>query len=192
MMRAAFVLPVAVLLFSTVSHAQGKPGGGFQRGYPNAQTSQRARDDADYQRAMVAYRFWYPTVSVEGIFNGNREAGTEDGKAWGFLAAGPRHVGFTLNSDTPYGAAVIDLSNGPVVIELPPGPYIGLVDDHNQGWVQDLGLPGPDAGKGGKHLVVPAGYKDKLPSGYYVGRTPSLKNMFAVRALPVGGDMPKA
>ena len=65
----------------------------FERGYPLADTSKRARDDADLQRAITAYRFWYPTVSVEGIFNGNREAGLKDGEKMGIAAAGPRQVG---------------------------------------------------------------------------------------------------
>lgn len=190
MNRIKLMLFTLAMAASTPCLAQGATA--FERGYPSAQTSQRARDDADFQRAMTAYRFWYPTVSAEGIVNGNREAGIKDGESWGILAAGPRQVGFTLNSDTPYGSAVIDLRQGPVVIELPKGPYIGLVNDHNQGWVQDMGIPGPDAGKGGKHLVVPAGYKGTIPKGYYVGTSPSLTNTFAVRVLPVNGDVPGA
>jgi len=174
------------------AHAKDAAPYRFERGYPTPQTSQQVRNDQTLQRALIAYRYWYPTVSVEGIFNGNRSVGIEDGKQWGIAATGPRQVGFTLNSDTPYGSAVLDLSQGPMVIDLPPGPFIGLVDDHNQGWVQDLGLPGPDAGKGGKHLVLPPGYEGKVPDGYYVGRSPSLKNLLALRALPVGGDLPKA
>ncbi len=73
----------------------------FTGGYPSAEASTRARDDADFQRARVAYRFWYPTVSMEGIFQGNRNVGIEDGKAWGIAVTGPRQVGLTLNSDTP-------------------------------------------------------------------------------------------
>lgn len=30
-----------------------------------------------------------------------------------------------------------------MVVELPPGAYIGLVNDHNQGWVLDMGFPVP-------------------------------------------------
>ncbi len=164
----------------------------FERGYPSAQATKQARDDADFQRAVTAYRFWYPTVSVEGIMHGNRSVGIEDGKAWGIAAAGPRQVGFTLNSDTPYGSGVLDLTHGPVVIDLPAGAYIGLVDDHNQGWVQDMGLPGPDAGKGGKYLYLPPGYTGKAPAGYQVSHANSFKNLFAIRALPIGGDAQKA
>jgi hypothetical protein len=128
-------------------------------------------------------------VSVEGIFNGNRSIGIKDNEGIGIAAAGPHQVGFTLNSDTPYGSGVVDVKDGPMVIELPPGPYIGLVDDHHQGWVLDLGLPGPDAGKGGKHLVLPPGYKGGVPAGYYVGQSLSYKNLLAVRAIPMNGDV---
>src|SRR5262245_40929232 len=171
------------------AHAQTAPHYTFERGSPTPETSQRARDEADFQRAMIAYRFWYPTVSVEGIFNGNREKGIEDNKTISIAAAGPRTLAFTANSDTPYASGVLDVSNGPIVIDIPSGPYIGLVNDHHQGWVLDMGLPGPDAGKGGKHLVLPPNYKGNVPSGYHVGRSTSFKNLIAVRALPVGGDV---
>jgi len=160
----------------------------FKAGYPSVQTSARARDDADFQRAVTAYRFWYPTVSAEGIFNGNRSLGLKDNEAMAIMAAHPLQLGFTLNSDTPYGAAVLDLQAGPMVVELPPGPYIGLVDDHHQSWIMDLGLPGPDAGKGGKHLILPPGYKGSIPAGYYVGRSSSFKVLLAARALPINGE----
>jgi hypothetical protein len=184
------VVGLATVLINPV-FSQGSPYS-FVRGYPTPETAQRSREDTDFQRAVTAYRFWYPTVSAEGIFDGNRSVGIEDGKAWGIAAAGPRQVGFTLNSDTPYGSGVIDLSNGPMVIELPPGAFIGLVNDHHQGWVLDMGLPGPDEGKGGKHLILPPGYTGRVPDGFHVGRSPSLKNLFAIRALPIGGDVAKA
>ena len=73
----------------------------FENGYPTSEATKKAQDDADYQRAVTAYRFWYPAVSAEGIFNGNRALGMQDNETLGISAAGPRQVGFTLNSDTP-------------------------------------------------------------------------------------------
>src|SRR6185436_2012456 len=35
----------------------------------------------------------------------------------------------------------------------------------------DVGLPGPDEGKGGKFLILPPGYKGAVPSGYFVYRS---------------------
>jgi hypothetical protein len=58
----------------------------FDRGYPTADTTLLARNDADLQRAIVAYRFWYPAVSNEGIFNGNRAIGINDSEAIGIAA----------------------------------------------------------------------------------------------------------
>ncbi|HVK60660.1 MAG TPA: DUF1254 domain-containing protein [Bdellovibrionales bacterium] len=151
--------------------------------------TEQTRDAQDLQRAIIAYRFWYPTVSAEGIFQGNRDAGLKDGEAIPILSAQPHHVGFTLNSDTPYGGGPLDLSDGPIVVEMPPGPYIGLVDDRHQRWVVDMGIPGPDAGKGGKYLIVPPDYEGEIPEGYYVCHCPSLMALFAVRALPIEGDV---
>src|SRR5262245_54623436 len=62
-----------------------------------------------------------------------------------------------------------------MVVELPPGPFILIIMDHNEHWILDLGLPGLDAGRGGKHLIVPPGYQDKVPKGYCVGRSVTLR-----------------
>jgi hypothetical protein len=34
----------------------------------------------------------------------------------------------------------------------------------------DVGLPGPDGGKGGMFLLLPPGHKGSVPEGYYVYR----------------------
>ena len=192
MNQTACLAAVLAVAFTASAAAQDTPSSSpyvFEHGYPTQDTSHRALDDADFQRAITAYRFWYPAVSVEGIFNGNRAIGIRDNEAMGIAAAGPRQVGFTLNSDTPYGSAALDLKDGPMVIDIPPGPFIGPVDNHYQGWILDVGLPGPNAGKGGKHLLLPPNYKGDVPSGYEVGRSSSYKVLVAVRALPIGGNV---
>ena len=87
---------------------------------------------------------------------------------------------------------LMDLSDGPMVVELPPGPLICIAMDINQLWVADLGLPGPAAGKGDKVVFLPPGYKDKPPAGYRVATSPSNKMLVGVRAPPIGGDVPAA
>ncbi|MCP3420114.1 DUF1254 domain-containing protein [Bradyrhizobium brasilense] len=161
----------------------------FEHGFPTKNAAQRARDDADFQRAMTAYRFWYPTVSAEGIFNGIREVGIKDNEDMIIQVTEPHHVMFTPNSDTPYGLAVIDVKEEPYVIEVPPGPFIGLADNHHQGWILDMGLPGPAGDKGGKHLIVPPDYKGQVPAGYFTGTSTSFKVIAAFRSLPIGGDV---
>jgi hypothetical protein len=128
-------------------------------------------------------------VSCEGIFNGQREIGIKDNHDFMIMACGPRHRLFTGNSDTPYGGGAADLTTGPLVVEMPPGPFLGLATDHHQRWIIDMGLPGPDAGTGGKDLILPPGYKEKVPDGYHVGRANSFKILVAVRAIPQKGDL---
>jgi hypothetical protein len=164
----------------------------FKGGYPTPGTVQKAYDDLDLNRAVQMYRIFYPTVSGAAIFKGNAKIGVIPNQSFGTLDSQPRHVGYTLNSDTPYAPLLLDLTDGPMVIEMPPGPLICVAMDLNQRWVADMGLPGPDAGKGGKHLLLPPGYKGEIPSGYHTATSTTYRMLVGVRSLPVGGDVPAA
>jgi Protein of unknown function (DUF1254) len=120
---------------------------------------------------------------------GNAEIGVVANQTFGVLDTKPRHVIFTPNSDTPYGPIPVDLSIGPVVIELQPGPLIVVAIDVNQRWVADMGLPGPDAGKGGKHLLIPPEFKGEIPEGYMVHHSTTNQLLIGARSLPVNGDV---
>jgi hypothetical protein len=47
----------------------------FPGGYPSPETVQRAYDDADLNRAVQAYRFFFASVSGLAIFKGNEVLG---------------------------------------------------------------------------------------------------------------------
>jgi hypothetical protein len=49
----------------------------------------------------------------------------------------------------------------------------GLLDDFWQRPLTDVGLVGPDQGKGGKYLLLPPGYTGETPSGYFVMKSPT-------------------
>ncbi|WP_047491571.1 DUF1254 domain-containing protein [Terriglobus sp. TAA 43] len=161
----------------------------FERGFATQDAATKAYDDNDLNRAVEAYKFFYPTVSGHAIFVGNLKLGIVPNKVFGTLDTKPKHVGYTLNSDTPYAPALIDLSNGPMVIELPPGPLICIAMDVNQLWIADLGIPGPAHGQGDKVVFLPPGYKDAVPAGYRVANSPSNMMLVGIRSLPVGGDV---
>jgi hypothetical protein len=164
----------------------------FSGGYPDSDTVAAAHDAADLSRAVSCYRYFFPLVSGAMLYHGTLEAGGVPNRVFGTLDTRPRHVGFTLNSDTPYGPTVLDVSDGPFVFELPPGPILAVVLDIDQRWVADMGMPGPDAGNGGRHLILPPGYDGEIPDGYYVSRARSNHLIAGVRSLPVGGDVPAA
>jgi len=84
-----------------------------------------------------------------------------------------RTVGLTFNDNTAYTWFWLDLRNGPLVIEAPPMVY-GIADDMWYRWIGDLGITGPDQGRGGKYLLLPPGYKGDVPEGYFVLRSRTL------------------
>lgn len=164
----------------------------FELGYPTLDTAERAYNDTDLDRAIEAYKFFYPTVSTEGLMQGISPSDNPN-QGGVKMAVGPRQQILTGNSDTPYATGTLDLkAGGPMVIELPPGSFIGFVNDHNMRWVLDMGNNGPDKGQGGKHLVLPPDYQGDVPAGYYVGRSETWKVLLAVRSLSPDGDTAKA
>lgn len=164
----------------------------FVNGYPTEETVKKAYDDADLNRAIQAYKFFYPTVSGEAMVKGNDSIKILPNTAFGTLDTKPGQIGFTLNSDTPYGPLPIDLSKGPMIVEVPKGPLIVVAMDVNQRWVADMGIPGPDKGNGGKHLILPPGYKGAQPSGYHVWHSSADNLIVGIRSLPVGGNVKEA
>jgi hypothetical protein len=183
-------LALTLVAASTLAHAQtGSPQYQFKGGFPTPETVIRAYDDADLNRAIQAYRFFYPNVSVYGLLAGFEQLGAKYNQTAVVLEGLPRHVLFTPNSDTPYASIPIDLTTGPVAIELPEGPLLGVANDLNFRWVLDVGLPGPDAGKGGRHLILPPGYKGQIPGGFYTGQSTTNRLILIVRSLPIGGDI---
>jgi hypothetical protein len=160
----------------------------FVNGYPTTQTIQQAYDEADLNRAIQCYRFFYPSVSILATWEGNITGGVVPNKIFAMLDGTPEQLVFTPNSDTRYAGLTIDLSEtGPMVIDIPPGPIMSVVNDLNQLYVMDLGLPGPDKGKGGKYLLLPPGYRGKAPAGYYTGMPTTNRILVLVRAIPLTG-----
>ena len=161
----------------------------FSGGYPTPETIQRAYDDADLNRAVQCYRFFYPTVSIMATWQGNIDNGVVPNEVFPLLEGTPQQLVFTPNSDTPYAAAALDLTDGPMVVELPPGPLMCTSNDLNQRWIMDMGLPGPDGGKGGKHVLCGPGFTGEVPPGHFKGTATTNRVLMLLRALPHGDDM---
>jgi hypothetical protein len=178
-------LSVAVLPWLNAGNAQEYE---FKGGFPTPETVQKAYDDADLTRAIEAYKFFYPGVAFASGFFALEPVGVHPNRGAAVMQGSPKQIIFTPNSDTPYAFAPLDLRVGPIMVELPPGPVLGAVNDLNQQYVMDLGLPGPDAGKGGKHLILPPGYNGQIPEGYFVGHATTYRVLLLIRAIPPKGD----
>ncbi|WP_223517516.1 DUF1254 domain-containing protein [Pseudomonas sp. GL-B-19] len=94
----------------------------------------------------------------------------------------------TANADTIYTVATLDLTKGPLVVEVPP-KALGTLNDMWFGWIIDIGAPGPDRGEGGKYLILPPDYDGPVPDGgYFVGRSKTNHVLYAVRAFMENND----
>lgn len=164
----------------------------FEGGYPGETTIQRAYDDADLIRAIQLYKRFFSAVSGNAILEGNAPVGVLPNRTFGTMDTHPAQMGLTLNSDTPYAPLLLDLSEGPLVIDMPPGPFVAVMMDMYQRWVCDMGLPGPEAGKGAKHLILPPGFEGDVPEGFHVWHSQTLRLLGGARAIPVDGDVAAA
>lgn len=115
-------------------------------------------------------------VSIEAVRKGIEGIGVKDNEVLVFSRPmDAKSLFLTANADTVYALGVLDLTKGPVVLEVPPR-FLGTIDDHWFRWVIDIGLPGPDRGEGGKYLIVPPGYQGQLPAaGYFIAHAKTNK-----------------
>jgi len=164
----------------------------FKGGFPTARTVEKAYDDADLARAIQAYKFFFPTVSIAATWDGNARAGLKPNTVAMILRGSPFQTIFTPNSDTPYAGVNVDLTDGPVAVELPAGALICVVNDLNQRWVMDMGLAGPDEGKGGRHLILGPNFAGTVPDGWHTGTATTNHALLLIRAIPPAGDMEAA
>lgn len=161
----------------------------FPDGFPDQDTIQAAYDAADFSRAIVCYKHFFPLVSGARIFTGQAAVGVEINRVFGYMDTHPAQAGFTLNSDTPYAGPLLDLHVGPVVIEVPEGVIFGAVLNYDQSWITDVGVPGRDGGKGGSYLILPPGYDGAIPEGLFLAQAQSYKIVVGLRGVPIHGDV---
>ncbi|SDF86590.1 DUF1214 domain-containing protein [Terriglobus roseus] len=92
----------------------------------------------------------------------------------------------TPNPDALYFMAFFNTKNGPVVLDLPPGndkgSFNGNIVTVWQMPLEDAGLLGYDKGSGGKYLVIPPGYKEKIPAGYIPLQSDTLGGYILLRS----------
>lgn len=147
----------------------------FESGYPTQETTQKLYDEMDFQRACQAYIWGIPAVGLNEWRSAHFNVfGGKSGEMLSYLDFAEKLGILTPNYTTPYIATFIDMEkSGPFVIEVPPGLIAGMVLDQWQRVLADLGVVGPDAGKGGKYLILPPGHEKVSPEGYYVVQSPA-------------------
>lgn len=163
----------------------------FFDGFPDDATVRKAYDNLDFMRGTEVFLNFVPATSMEGIRLGLAEVGVAKyNQAILFESLMDSNSLFlTANTDTVYCFGFVDLEkDGPMVVEIPPGCGPGTVNDAFFRFVTDMGIPGPDRGKGGKYLLVHDSYKGELPGeGYIVAKSTTYVNAIILRGFLVDG-----
>jgi hypothetical protein len=163
----------------------------FFDGVPNDASIDKLYDNLDRMRGVQAYLDNQGAASLYAMRMGNAGIGASSNTVTitGQLLK-PESLYLTGNTSTLYALTYLDLKvDGPLVVELPPG-MLGFLDDAWFRYIENMGLPGPDQGKGGKYLLLPPGYTGPVPDGYFVVKMPTYHNLMFLRGSIAKGLAP--
>ncbi len=156
------------------------------------QTKQAAPPSVQEQmlhaRAMEAVVWGMPAVNYDRMYQAFlQNGGAENQFAYWSRPSDWKNQLLTPNTDALYFIPFYNTKNGPVVLEIPPavgGNIVGTIVDCWQKALEDVGPAGIDAGKGGKYLLLPPGYKEKIPAGYIAMPSDNYTGFALLRSLP--------
>ena len=158
-----YVIPESIMTPNNVKTSIGTLE--FYDGLPSEATAKKVFDYLDTARGVEVFLSTIPAASVEAMVTGNRSLGV---KASNYVLIMDQLMDsaslfLTGNTDTVYASGVLDLkTDGPTVVEVPPGSGPGTVNDAFFRFVTDMGAVGPDRGKGGTYLILPPDYEGDL------------------------------
>ena len=161
----------------------------FKDGAPSAQTAQKLYDNLDFLHAQNVFLNTYQGASTYAFHKGFLDIGVEDNSVLIYpTLMDSKSLFLTANADTVYFMFFLNLSKGPMVVEVPP-KSLGVFDDMWFHWIIDAGAPGPDRGLGGKYLFLPPDYDGPVPdSGYFVGRSRTTRVLYGGRSFLENND----
>ena len=155
-------------------------------------TAEQLQQEMLLQRATQAVFWGMPAASMMALRRGiERDLGADfHDIVYMSQPMVARHTFLTANNQTPYVIAMLDTTQGPVVVEVPPAsPKAIFFGSANDAWmvpVVDIGPRGEDAGKGGKYLFLPPGYDQPTPEDYLVSRPATFHVYVALRPVAIG------
>src|SRR5262245_40261544 len=187
--RSSIVVACMILLVPMSASAQGDrfkalANSPFVQDRPTAETARLLKGELLFQRASQVYLWAMPVINLYGMKEGSE---SKFGAGYNVLPVFKKRLDAktlitTPNSDVIYALSYLDVGkDGPLVFEAPEGlqgmfldvwqrPITGPTLE-GKTYLGDIGLPGPDQGKGGNFLILPPSYQGDVPEGYYVYRS---------------------
>ncbi len=139
---------------------------------PSTSPAQNANDSLLHARAVEAVIWGMPAVNYDLMLQ--QMLTKTPGKVgqviyWG-RPLDSKNQTLTPNPDALYYMVFFNTRDGPIVLDLPPATPTGSFNANIvtvwQMPLEDAGLMGIDKGKGGKFVVLPPGYKEKISTGF--------------------------
>ena len=156
----------------------------FADGYPTDATVEKLFNEMDFQRAVQAYIWSTPLVSMaQWRYAHEKQLGAESGQIVFVESYKDKLGGLTYNATTPYAIPFLDLSNGAWVLEMPEpaGKVRGAAHDMWQIGITQITEPG-------KYLFV--GPEQDFPQDkeYKIFQSPTNGILFGIRLMPKDRD----
>jgi len=140
------------------------------------------------RRAVEAVIWGMPAVNTDLMRREmfRKTSGKENEILYWSRPADANNQTLTPNPDCIYFLPFFNTKDiGPMVLELPPaegGSFAGSIMTFWQMPLADIGPDGVDKGKGGKYLILPPGYKEKVPEGCIVLRSDTYSGYALLRS----------
>ena len=157
----------------------------FNNQYPSKASMKTLLNNIDFHGATQAYLWGIPIASFANLqYFLQQKFGFDQCELMETKTLADKLGILTANATTPYIFCTPNLTKtGPMVVEVPAGSIAGMIDDFWQRPITDIGVTGPDKGKGAKYLITPPGYKGKKPDGYKVFESPTNNIFLAIRII---------
>jgi len=138
------------------------------------------------RRAVEAVIWGMPAVNTDLMLQQALEHGAKPNEIiyWS-RPANWKNQTLTPNPDSIYFMSFWDVTDGPLIIDVPPaegGSFAGNIVNLWQMPLEDAGPQGADEGKGGKYLLLPPGYAGEVPGGYIVLKSDTLTGFALMRS----------
>jgi hypothetical protein len=182
MTRVRLIFAVACLTFA---------GAGMAQTYSPEELARRNAE----RRAVEAVIWGMPAVNYDLMLQEmlRKTAAKQNEVVYWSRPVDWKNQTLTPNPDAIYFMVFFNTKEaGPVVIDVPPadgGSFAANIDTVWQMPLEDAGPYGADKGAGGKYLILPPGYQEKVPDGYTVLRSETFAGFGLLRSnLPSHSD----
>lgn len=172
------VILVTVILLAGCRKDQqstNNPSTSFADSSGSAFTAANIQEQMIFSRAIEAAIWGMPAVNYDLMLQEmfTKTSAKQNEIVYWSRPADWHNQTLTPNPDAIYFMVFFNTKDvGPVVIEVPPAKggssFAANIDNVFQMPLEDAGPYGADKGEGGKYLILPPGYHQKVPAGYIV------------------------